>query len=142
MSHAQIDAINQKWGAVEVRPQRDYRLVWQILAGATLVFIVFFLWNRRLAREVAVRQRIAADLMRSEARLSEEKHHLEQARQDLLHLNQTLEVKVTQRTAELEAANQAKSAFLANMSHEIRTPMNAIIGFAQVLCQWPPELTQ
>ena len=140
MSHAQIDAINQKWGAVEVRPQGDYRLVWQILAGATLVFIVFFLWNRRLAREVAVRQRIAADLMRSEARLSEEKHHLEQARQDLLHLNQTLEIKVTQRTAELEAANQAKSAFLANMSHEIRTPMNAIIGFAQVLVR-DPELT-
>lgn len=36
------------------------------------------------------------------------------------------------RTAELEAADRAKSAFLANMSHEIRTPLNAILGFAQV----------
>jgi two-component system sensor histidine kinase/response regulator len=89
MSHAEVNAINQKWGAVEVRPQSDYRLVWQTVAGATLVLVVFFLWNRRLAREVAVRQRIAGDLMRSEALLTEEKRHLEQAQQAFQHLNQT-----------------------------------------------------
>ncbi len=44
-----------------------------------------------------------------------------------------LEELVRQRTAELDAANQAKSAFLANMSHEIRTPLNAILGYAQLL---------
>ena len=36
------------------------------------------------------------------------------------------------RTAEADAANQAKSLFLANMSHEIRTPMNAIIGMTSI----------
>jgi two-component system, sensor histidine kinase and response regulator len=34
--------------------------------------------------------------------------------------------------AELEKANEAKSAFLANMSHEIRTPMNAILGLSHL----------
>jgi len=55
---------------------------------------------------------------------------------------QTLEMKVSQRTTELEhalvraeAATAAKSVFLANMSHEIRTPMNGIIGLARLLME-------
>ena len=43
-----------------------------------------------------------------------------------------LEVRVEERTAELEIANNAKSEFLANMSHEIRTPMNGIIGMTDL----------
>lgn len=55
-------------------------------------------------------------------------------------LNENLEVKISQRTLDLnkamksaESANKAKSFFIANMSHEIRTPLNAVIGFTHIL---------
>ena len=62
------------------------------------------------------------------------------AEQELQQLNEELEQRVDQRTAELEEArkraekaDQLKSAFLATMSHELRTPLNSIIGFTGIL---------
>lgn len=83
------------------------------------------------------------------------------AEENLVKAHEKLEIKVKDRTKELERINillkeevenskkileelevakksaeeasQAKSQFLANMSHEIRTPMNAILGFASLL---------
>ena len=60
-------------------------------------------------------------------------------------LNQSLERRVKQRTAELSEANErlreaqlVKDEFMANMSHELRTPLNSVIGFSGVLLSGTP----
>jgi PAS domain S-box-containing protein len=60
----------------------------------------------------------------------------------LRELNESLEKKIAERTADLQialarakAADQIKSAFLATMSHELRTPLNSIIGFSGIMLQ-------
>ena len=69
---------------------------------------------------------------------------LQESEYKLRQLNEELEHRVEERTAELakakqaaEAANQAKSTFIAHISHELRTPLNAILGFAQILQRNP-----
>ena len=61
---------------------------------------------------------------------------------ELRQINQEMEQRILERTAELadamqkaQAADQLKSAFLATMSHELRTPLNSIIGFTGILLQ-------
>ena len=62
------------------------------------------------------------------------------AQKKLQEEREHLEIRVLERTAELntakekaEESDKLKSSFLANMSHEIRTPLNAILGFSALI---------
>ena len=119
------------------------RTVFLFVIGIVLALAASYVLARKLSQPILALQQGAARLgsgnleTRIDVRTGDE---VEELAAEFNHmaaepqgLYAGLERKVTEKTAELEAANRHKTEFLANMSHELRTPLNAIIGFSEVL---------
>ncbi|MBN2165900.1 MAG: hypothetical protein JW717_06455 [Marinilabiliaceae bacterium] len=139
-----------------------YKTLLFIVTTILLIIVVVLYWiiskSARNARHKMVLQMLVEEktisLERSKQEIFLQKEEIQEQNNQLLDLHKKiseqnvklenytneLELKVRERTSELEAAKERaeqsdllKSIFLANMSHEIRTPMNGILGFTDLL---------
>ncbi|MDB5282685.1 MAG: domain S-box protein, partial [Bacteroidota bacterium] len=62
------------------------------------------------------------------------------AENEIRELNDNLERRIAERTAELTEANKALEAFSYSVSHDLRSPLRAVIGFARIINERQNEL--
>lgn len=124
--HWREAALQQGYRSAICLPLRDGQRTFGVLCLYAGEAVQFEADEVRLLQELADNLAFGVGSLR--ARLAHD-----QAREEIVQLNASLEERVRQRTAQLEFANKQMTSFSYSVSHDLRSPLNAIDGFSSLL---------
>lgn len=90
---------------------------------------------RKLEEKNSTLQLSGEQLLEANEVLCSQTRELERAREELLNTNVELEVRVRERTSQLQKANQELEAFSHSAAHDLRAPLRAVGCYSQMLLE-------
>jgi signal transduction histidine kinase len=115
------------------------------IVGYFTIYLISELRNAREELESRVEER-NQELLVKNRELEKEIDERKQVEQEVRRINEDLDRRVRERTADLKKAyegvkkaDELKDSFLSSVSHELRTPLTSIRSFAEILLQYEDE---